>query len=193
MGSEVMGIPTLRTERLVLRAFSMGDAEAVTALAGAREVAATTLLIPHPYQKSDAEGWIAAHGAEFASGVGADFAITLREGATALREGTVVGAIGLRLSKEHNRADFGYWIGVPYWGCGYATEAGREILRYGFVDLGMQRMTAHHFATNPASGRVIEKLGLKKEGVFPRHVRKWGEYLDCVMFGVVREDWERAR
>jgi [ribosomal protein S5]-alanine N-acetyltransferase len=181
-----MGIPTLRTERLVLRPFAMSDADAVTALAGAREVAATTLLIPHPYQKSDAEKWIAGHEAEFASGAGADFAIVVRDG-------PVVGAIGLRLSKEHNRADLGYWIGVRFWGCGYATEAGREILRYGFLDRGMERLTAHHFATNPASGRVIEKLGLKKEGVFPRHVRKWGEYVDCVMFGVLREDWERGR
>ncbi len=178
-----MGIPTLRTERLVLRPFVAGDAEAVVALAGAREIAEMTLLIPHPYAKADAEKWIAGHEAEFAAGTGANFAIALHNETG----GTLVGAIGMVISGAHQRAEIGYWVGVPFWGMGYATEAGREVVRYGFEERNLARLTAHHFGHNPASGRVLEKIGMVREGLFPRHVMKWGRLVVCVLYGVVRE------
>lgn len=179
-------IPTLSTQRLTLRPFTSADADEVVRLAGAREVAATTLLIPHPYQKSDALAWIATHEPEFARSARADFAISLHDG-------TLIGAIGLSISATHNHADIGYWIGVPYWGHGYATEAGREIIRYGFQDRALNRLTAHHFAGNLASGRVIQKMGLKQEGLFRQHVKKWGTYTDAVMYGILRSEWQPPR
>lgn len=180
-----MAVPTLKTERLLLRPFSMDDVPAVVDLAGQRQIAATTLLIPHPYSPSDAEKWIERHDAEFASGRNANFAITLR--------GSLIGAISMVTSPEHQRAELGYWIGVPFWGQGYATEAGREVVRYGFTDRDLLRLTAHHFANNPASGRVLERMGMKKEGLFPRHIQKWGTFVDCIMYGMLREDFSPAR
>jgi RimJ/RimL family protein N-acetyltransferase len=82
----------------------------------------------------------------------------------------------------------GYWIGVPYWGNGYATEAGRAVLDHGFGELGLNRVYAHCFARNPASRRVLEKLGMRHEGTRRRHTLKWGEYLDEEEFGILASD-----
>jgi RimJ/RimL family protein N-acetyltransferase len=104
-----------------------------------------------------------------------------------------MGAIGLVITGTHDRADLGYWIGTSYWNNGYATEAGRAMLDYAFRIRGLNKVTAHYFAKNPASGRVLEKIGLRNEGVFRQHVKKWGEFLDCVMYGVLRSEWEASQ
>ena len=148
-------------------------------LAGAREVAATTLAIPHPYPDGAAEEWISGHeGRDDAT-----FAIERRE------DGALVGAIGLRMERAHDRAELGYWIGVPYWGHGYATEAARAVVRYGFETEGLNRIFAFHFVSNPASGRVLEKIGMRKEGVFRSHTRKWDQHMDDACYGIVRAEW----
>lgn len=174
--------PELRTPRLLLRPFCPEDAPAVRHLAGAREVALNTLNVPHPYGEGAAESWIAGHREAWARGTEAVFAIT-RAG-----DGELVGAMGLRLQPEHAAAELGYWIGVPFWGNGYATEAARAVLAYGFGPLGLQRIYAHHFARNPASGRVLEKIGMREEGVLRQHVVKWGERQDLRCFGILRSE-----
>jgi ribosomal-protein-alanine N-acetyltransferase len=182
--------PTLRTDRLVLRPFAATDAADVARLAGEREIAEMTLRVPHPYRVEDAEGWLATHGAAFARGESVIWAITLRDGDWA---GRVIGAIGLELGRaEHarHRAELGFWIGKACWGHGYTTEAGRAVLRYGFETLGLRRIFAYYFAKNPASGRVQEKLGMRREGVLRGHIGKWGEVLDEVATGILKDEWE---
>jgi RimJ/RimL family protein N-acetyltransferase len=179
--------PTLLTKRLVLRPFRMEDAPEVQRLAGAREVAATTATIPHPYEDGMAEAWIASHRETAESGEDVVFAITLREG------GALVGAIGMRVKPRHERAELGYWVGVPYWGKGYATEASRAMLDHGFGALGLRRIYAHHFVSNAASGRVLLKIGMKLEGRLRQHMEKWGEWHDLDVYGVLREEWEEGR
>jgi len=176
--------PTLNTPRLVLRPFTLADSDAVVRLAGERAIAEMTLLVPHPYTKADAVGWISSHAQAFESGKGVDWAIARAS------DSQIVGAIGAVFSPNHDRAEFGYWIGVHQWGKGYATEAGRCLVEYCFTDRAQIRVAAHHFARNPASGRVLQKIGLKQEGIFPKHVKKWGEYQDCVMYGLLKEDWK---
>ncbi len=172
--------PTLHTERLILRPFSPQDALDVQNLAGERAIAATTLSIPHPYEDGMAEEWIGHHQVRFDSGESVVFAITLREG------GALIGAIGFELQKEHSRAEMGYWVGVPYWNQGYCTEAAREMLRYGFKELGLNRITATYFQGNPASGRVMQKIGMQHEGTLRQHVRKWGEYKDLEFYAILK-------
>lgn len=174
--------PTLRTERLLLRPFRDADAPEAARLAGDREIAATTLLIPHPYVLEDAERWLAGHQEAFEAGRAVDWAVCLRDG-------TLVGAIALRIDPAHDAADLGYWIGRAWWGRGYATEAAAAVIRYGFEVLRLNRVHAHHFARNPASGRVMEKVGMRREGVLRQHVKKWGNYEDCVMYGLLRSEW----
>jgi RimJ/RimL family protein N-acetyltransferase len=172
-------VPTLRTDRLLLRAFSRADIPAMVTLMGAREVAATTLRIPHPYSASDAE--ILFAGLEGDNEV--RWAVTLPP------DGTLIGGVGLRLERDHNRAELGYWIGVPYWGNGYATEAARAVLQYGFVTLDLQRIYASHFSNNPASAAVLRKVGMKHEGSLREHILKWEKYLDLEVYAVLKANY----
>ncbi|MDH4351518.1 MAG: GNAT family N-acetyltransferase, partial [Gemmatimonadota bacterium] len=103
----------------------------------------------------------------------------------------LVGAIGLILRPEHSRAELGYWIGRPFWGRGYATEAAGAMLRYGFETLGLRRLYACHFARNPASGRVLEKVGMRQEGIARAHAQRWNRFEDLVQYGILREEFDR--
>ena len=111
-------------------------------------------------------------------------AITLRD------TGRLIGGIGLRLVEEFQSAELGYWVGVPYWGNGYATEAAREMLRYGFEELRLHRIFASHFKNNPNSGRILRKLGMRYEGCQREHIHKFGEFLDLELYGLLRREWE---
>ena len=179
--------PVLETKRLLLRGFAVEDAPEVRSLAGAREVARMTLDIPHPYERGAAEEWISTHRDDFESGEGLHFAILAR-GAEAA-ESTLVGAVGLEISARHRSAMLGYWIGVPYWGRGYCTEAADEVIRYGFEELGLRRIHSNHFASNPASGKVMQKLGMTYEGTRREHFEKWGRREDSVEYGLLAEEW----
>ncbi|NJD11493.1 MAG: GNAT family N-acetyltransferase [Gemmatimonadetes bacterium] len=173
-------IPTLATERLQLRELTLADAARVRELAGDARVAETTAEIPHPYEEGMAEQWLGS--------------LPILAGAGRLVWGVVhpehglVGCIELRIEREHERAETGYWIGVPYWGQGFATEALRAVCRYGFEDLGLGRIYAQHVAWNPASGRVLEKAGMTREGVLRRHVRARGRSEDTVVWGMLRAE-----
>jgi len=173
--------PTLRTERLLLRPFRPEDARVVQRLAGAREVADTTLTIPHPYLDGVAETWIGTHGDAWERGERVTLAITCEA------EG-VVGAISLHLILKHRRAELGYWVGQPFWNRGYATEAVRAVLAFGFETLGLNRIHAAHLSRNPASGRVMQKAGMRFEGTLREHVVKAGRLEDLAEFALLRTD-----
>lgn len=178
--------PTLRTERLLLRPPLPTDAPAIQQLAGDARIASTTANIPHPYEDGLAEAWIASCAESHARGEAVTLAILLAG------EQRLVGAMGLHLSPEHARAELGYWIGVPFWNRGYASEAGRRVLRYGFETLGLERIHAMHFARNPASGRVMQKIGMQQEGTLRRHILKEGRFEDAVIYGSLRQAWLAA-
>jgi RimJ/RimL family protein N-acetyltransferase len=165
-----------------LRPFLPGDAKEVQVLAGEFSVADTTLAIPHPYNDGMAEEWISTLGSKYEAGEQAVFAVLQGEA------GTLVGAVGLVITRAHDHAEIGYWIGRPFRGQGYCTEAARAVIEYGFHELGLFRIYAGHFVRNPASGRVMEKIGMKREGVARRHVRKWGVYEDLAFYGILRTD-----
>jgi [ribosomal protein S5]-alanine N-acetyltransferase len=171
----------LDTARLRMRAYTEADIAELVPLIGAREVAATTGRIPHPYSVEDARQFLA----KIEDDREVRLAITLRD------TGCLIGGIGLRLVEQHQHAELGYWLGVPYWGQGYATEAAREMLRYGFEDLHLHRIFASHFKNNPNSGRVLQKLGMRHEGCQREHIQKFGQFLDLELYGLLKEDWER--
>ena len=175
--------PRLQTERLLLRGFTLKDAPDVQRLVGEWEVARTLLSIPHPYEDGVAEEWISEHRTTFERGEGVNFAIVLRE------RGELCGACSLIINSRDANAELGYWIGVPYWGQGYATEAAREVVRYGFEELWLHRIYAAHFGRNPASGRVLGKIGMSYEGTRREHHRKWGDYEDRVEYGLLVSEW----
>jgi RimJ/RimL family protein N-acetyltransferase len=175
--------PTLETDRLRIRPYIEADIPELLPLVGTREVAATTLRIAHPYTEQDARRFL-----ELAKEPDKLWlAITL------LSDGRQIGGIGLRIEQEHQHAELGYWLGVPYWGKGYGTEASRELLRYGFEELELHRIFASHFRQNPASGRILKKLGMKHEGCQREHLRKWDQFVDSELYGVLRREWEARR
>jgi len=178
--------PTLTTDRLILRPFALEDAPDVQRLAGDRDIASTTLNIPHPYEDGVAEKWIGGHADKFRAGELVNFAITLRE------TRRLIGAVGLTLSLPNERAELGYWIGKPWWGRGLCTEAAAAVLRYGFNELGLNRIHASHLGRNPASGRVMEKIGMRCEGRRRRHVKKWDVLEDLEVRAILCGEFDKC-
>lgn len=179
-------IPTLATARLILRPFMLEDAPTVRALAGEREIAEMT-TIPHPYEEGMAEEWIGTHQRAFEGGELVTWAITRRE------DGALLGAMSLSLNKANRYAELGYWVGKPYWGRGYCTEAAQEALRYAFEVLGVNRVQARHMTKNPASGRVMQKIGMTYEGTLRQSVYRWEKFEDMAMYAILREEYLRRR
>lgn len=173
-------IPTLETERLRLRPFVRADAATVQLLAGAAEVAATTLNIPHPYPPGTAERWIATHPVIAAGGNGLNWAIERRA------DGALLGSISLGIVPAHRRAELGYWLGLPHWNQGYTSEAARRVVAFGFDTLGLHRLQATCFTRNRPSARVMEKAGLVYEGVLRGYVRKGDSFEDVAMYARLR-------
>lgn len=169
-----------------LRPFSLDDAKEVQRLAGDRQIASTTLNIPHPYEDGMAESWIGKHGETYNEGKGVTFAITLKSG-------ELVGAISLMNMAKGHRAELGYWVGVPFWNEGICTEAGEAVLRYGFTNRGLNRIHASYLTRNPASRRVMEKLGMVPEGILRAHALKWAVYEDQGLMGILKTEWDKRR
>jgi ribosomal-protein-alanine N-acetyltransferase len=178
--------PTLVTRRLILRPFTLEDAPDVKQLAGDRDVAVGMGNMPYPYEDGMAEEWILAQQAGFEKGEQVNFAITRRD------QGFLIGSIGLFMERQHQRANLGYWVGKPYWNQGFGTEAARAVLQYGFETLGLNRIQAGYFKSNPASGRIMQKIGMSYEGCLREHVNKWGQLKDVVIYGVLRSEYPAA-
>ena len=183
--------PTLLTERLVLREFTLEDAPELHRLARAREVARMMLRHPHPYEEETAEQWIRGLRPMFDVSIGTTFAMVLREG------GALVGTVslytrapdGTAVLGEEGTGLLGFWLGVPYWNKGYATEAVAEVVRYGFKERSLLRIRANHFGTNAASGRVLRKVGMRHVGTRPNYYEKWGNTEDREEYVLLARDW----
>ena len=175
--------PTLETARLVLRPFTLADAPDVQRLAGERDVAATTRNIPHPYPDGMAEQWICTHHEQCEQGALVHFALVRRA------DHVLLGALSLRINPPDGNAELGYWIGKPYWNHGYCTEAAHAVVKYGFEVLRLHRMHASYLTRNPASGRVLQKLGMTYEGCLRQHVNKWEVFEDLALYGILRSEY----
>ena len=176
--------PNLKTDRLMLRPFTATDAKDIQRLAGDEAIADTTLNIPHPYDIERAKEWIDSLHPQFEKGKRTVFAMIDCE------TDNFLGAIELRIDQRYQRGELGYWIGKPYWNQGFCTEAGEALLKYGVEVLGLNRIYASHLARNPASGRVMLKLGMTHEGRERQHVKRWDKFEDLVLYGVLAEEWK---
>jgi len=171
-------IPVLETERLALRAPRLEDAKAFAVLANDRRIAENMARIPHPYRVADAKDFIGT--ASKAAGQ-THFVVTLADG-------TVIGTCGLSPA-DGDAPELGYWIGVPFWGKGYATEATRAVIDYAFTDAGYDSILGAARVTNPASRRVLEKCGFQWTGVGLCRVRALGSSVPVDRFRLERAIW----
>jgi len=187
VSGEARPAPSLETARLLLRPFQPSDAQDVARWCGERAVADTTLNIPHPYTLADAEAFIARHPERWANGTGLTLAVTQRE------SGALIGAVGLTITAEHRRAELGYWIAPPLWNRGLATETAGALLTWAFGPGGLHRVMARHLVRNPSSGRVMQKLGMIREGQQREHVMKWDVFETLEVYGILESEWRAPR
>jgi [ribosomal protein S5]-alanine N-acetyltransferase len=174
----------LRTERLLLRGLVEADAADLVQLAGDRRIADTMVSVPHPYTLEHAVSWIQTCQLGVQRGQAIHFAL-LSHGDSRLR-----GVIEVRaIDPEHEQAELGFWVGCPWWGQGYATEAATKMLELAFVRLELNRIYAHHMLRNHASGVVLGRIGMRREGVLRQRVKKWGIYEDVALWAILRTDW----
>jgi RimJ/RimL family protein N-acetyltransferase len=177
----------LTTGRLVLRTVSIADAVEIEALVSDRDIAATTMAIPHPYPRGGAIEFIEQHLKKAAAGQAELFVVRRRE------DDVLVGAVGLSIDVAHERAELGYWMGKPFWARGYCTEAAKAIVEHAFRQIGLNRVFAHHMTINPASGRVLQNVGMKHEATLRGFIEKWGERQDVAVYGLTRSDYDVLR
>jgi ribosomal-protein-alanine N-acetyltransferase len=177
----------LQTERLTLRQLDSKDAPAIHRLAGAAEIADTTLTVPHPYPFHAAVDWIERAQKEWKAKTAYIFAMTLKE----TKE--FIGGIGLHLVPQDQIAELGFWIGKPFWNLGYTSEASQILVKFGFETLQLHKIYGRYFPRNPASGRIMVKLGMQYEGLLREHVRKLDHYEDVVCYGLLKKDWLSSR
>jgi RimJ/RimL family protein N-acetyltransferase len=141
-----------------------------------------TLRIPHPYGLADAQSFITA-----ANAPGGEIVFL-----TATRGGTVIGACGLARFGEEP-PEIGYWLGVPFWGQGYATEAVRAVIDHAFGDLGYDVLAGGARVSNPASRRVLEKCGFQWTGVGLYRIRALASSAPVDRFRLDRRRWAIVR
>jgi RimJ/RimL family protein N-acetyltransferase len=172
----------LATPRLRLRAPRAADAKAIASLINDRRIAENTARIPHPYGVADAHAFQAASNRDPAA---PSFLITLKDG-------SLVGGCGIEVFDGRD-PELGYWIAVPHWGCGYATEAARAVIDHAFGALGCEQLAGRARVSNPASRRVLEKCGFQWTGVALIRIRalKSSAPVDC--FRLDRGLWASLR
>ena len=172
----------LQTARLILRPPQLQDAKAIAALANDIRIAQNTLRLPHPYTVADAETFIASTD----KGEGeAAFIVTLRSGA-------LIGIAGIA-KLNGNAPELGYWLGVPFWGHGYATEAARAVIDHAFTEIGCEQLQSGARISNPASRRVLEKCGFQWCGVGLYRVRSIASSAPIDRFRLDRGIWRSLK
>nr|WKN39619.1 GNAT family N-acetyltransferase [Tunicatimonas sp. TK19036] len=172
---------TLRNHSLILRPFIREDLPKILVLVQDKDVATSTLNIPYPCTDTQIEEWYDLQLQELEIGKVLRWAIT--------EKSDLIGAMKLVTHPEYESAEIGYWIGKPYWGKGYASEAAQLVVDYAFNTLDLNRIEAHAMVENIGSSRVLTKLGMREEGYHPQLIKKFGEFKDVKTYGLLREQW----
>ncbi|MGI9533705.1 MAG: GNAT family N-acetyltransferase [Thermodesulfobacteriota bacterium] len=175
--------PTLETGRLILRQFNESDSTELKGLAGAREIAEGT-FVPHPYEEGFAEEFIDRQYRDYKRGSLINFAVEIKE------MKVLAGSIGISIDRKLNQGEMGFWIGIPYWGRGYCTEAAKAVMDYGFDVQMLDRICAFHFEGNTASGKVLKKIGMKYEGIKKDEYWHMGKLKDTEHFGIKKSEYQ---
>ena len=176
----------LVSDLVYMRPLGIADIPHIQRLAAAEEIANNT-YVPHPYPPGAAEEFVRKARDQWRHDEAYVFAIIEKASEQ------FAGCMGIHPLPAHNRAEVGYWIGLPYWGRGLATAALRLIIQFGFEELKLNRIAAGHFPQNPASGRVMQKANMRYEGLLRGALFHHDEYKDEVRYAILRRDYNAVR
>ena len=175
----------IKTKRLLLRPPEQSDSSAIHKAASIRDIADTMISIPHPYPTGEADRYIVRQTVELEAGHSVTFIIEHKTE-------SFCGLIELReIDHIHSQGELSFWLKMEAWGQGYMSEAVQTLIRYGFEDIGLNRLYAYHMLRNPATGRVLEKNGFRQEGLLRQRVRKWGKFEDVALWAILRNEWRK--
>jgi len=169
----------LETERLLLRPVRADDLPWIAALMAEYDVAKNLSTAPHPYTLQDADVFYGRHSESRARGEAHVFVLVRKS------DGTFIGKNGLHA--KDGVVEMGYWLGKPYWGQGFATEAARRVLAFGFDEMKLERVVAGWFEDNAASGNVLAKLGFTATESVERNCLARRRTVRCNMLTLTRE------
>ena len=179
-----MNMPTLRTQRLILRPMSASDATDMHSYACRAGVTEFLLWSPHP-TKRYTEDYLRYIESRYALGDFYDWAVVERE------SGRMIGTCGFtRFDFPHNSAEIGYVLSPEYHGRGYATEAAERVIEYGFLELGLHRIEAKFMDGNDASLHVMEKLGMTFEGYRRDGMLVKNKYRTIGICSILSREWK---
>ena len=174
----------LETKRLRLQPFIQEDSLRIRELANNKEVA-SILGLPHPYSLEYAEDWILTQPDLIRKGVEYPLAIVSKD----LND--IIGTLTIRVDKNNNKGELGYWIGRDFWGNGFATEAVKRMIGYAFIDLNLNKIWATTLSRNKASIMVLEKVGLQKEGTLKENRLLENTYEDVDVYGLLQREYKK--
>lgn len=178
----------LETERLVLKPYEIEFADEIYEVVKHKGIADTMVMIPHPYPREVVDQWISYLQKSFERGTAIEFAIFLKG-----EEPRYIGNCGLvSISKNHRNAEVGYFIDVNEWGKGYATEACKKIIEYGFEEHQLNRIYSRCMVRNNASRKVMEKSGMVWEGRFKQEFLKDDVYEDMDYLAILADEYYKS-
>ena len=178
-------LPVIETPRLILRRMNRRDAADIFAYSKDVEVA-RHVLWDAQRSISEARAYLRYMQRQYRLNQPSSWGIVLRE------TGRLIGTIGfMGYSEDHNSAEVGYSLSRDYWNRGLMSEALEACLRYAFEEMQLHRVEAQHEVTNPASGRVMEKCGMRREGILRGRLYNKGRYVDVCLYAMLEEDWRK--
>lgn len=176
-------IPTLYTRRLTLRKIGINDVDDMYEYSRDEQVSRYLLWSTHP-DRAHTKRYIKALEKYYAKGMFYDWGIEETE------SGRLIGTCGFaRIDGENRTAELGYVLRADRWGMGYAAEAAREVLRVGFCELGLHRIEARYMVDNAPSARVMEKLGMRFEGIKRAELFVKGKYRDIGYYSILKDEY----
>jgi len=178
-------LPVLQTADLILRKPARKDAKDIFRYASDPEVARYVLWEPHR-SLAETRSFVRFLQSRIRAGYPSSWVVQLKSG------GPVIGTIGFIWYSDENRsAELGYSFSREYWNRGFASQALKSVIDASFRSLPLNRIEAQHDVRNPASGRVMEKCGLRQEGILRNRILNKGEYADVALYAILRADWEK--
>lgn len=178
-------IPTLETERLILRRINPSDIEDVYDYARRYEVSEFLLWYPHD-EITFTKRYLKIVDTQYKRGEFYDWAVVNKA------DGRMIGTAGFpRFNLFNNSAEISYVLNSKYWGRGLAAEAARAVITFGFEALGLHRIEARYMVGNIGSKRITEKCGMREEGILRESVYAKGKYVDVAVASILYDDYKK--